>query len=347
MTMSEPLSPAERLDRSVAAIAKAETPSEVFVALFEGACHAGPRGAVFLTRDGELGGWSSFGYPKDVATRVTETRIELGSGWPGRVANPRHARRAFRSPADDSGVDFGQPRAAEAYAASVRIEGRTLAVVLLERDPGDEPWMPVALGALTRIAELRLALSLAERKLARATAEAPEPTDEAQAVPAEDPRAADPPPAEDASAAPTAAAPDAAAPPTEPAPAEDPPAAATPTEAPPPPADPDPRPTESPSTPEATELDVAEAPSADRSAAARFARLVATDIRLYNEESVMLGRKHGDLVDRISDHLERGRQTFERRFPDLGIDGVAILRSAYIQVLGGGDERLLSRFPTE
>jgi hypothetical protein len=78
-----------------------------------------------------------------------------------------------------------------------------------------------------------------------------------------------------------------------------------------------------------------------RDEARRFARLVATDIRLYNEESVVLGRRQGDLLRRLQDPLARGREAFVRRFGDLGDDGLRLLHEAYVQVLAGGDEALL------
>jgi hypothetical protein len=76
-------------------------------------------------------------------------------------------------------------------------------------------------------------------------------------------------------------------------------------------------------------------------AARRYARLVATDIRLYNEEAVMLGRRHGDLVQRLGDHLGRGKETFLRRHGSLGPAGLEILHDAYVQVLAAGDGQLM------
>lgn len=73
-----------------------------------------------------------------------------------------------------------------------------------------------------------------------------------------------------------------------------------------------------------------------------FAKLVATDIRLYNEEAVMLGRQHRDLAHRLGEDLERGRDSFRRRFPDLGDEGLTLLQEAYVQVLAAGDPSLLS-----
>jgi len=75
--------------------------------------------------------------------------------------------------------------------------------------------------------------------------------------------------------------------------------------------------------------------------AARFARLIATDIRLYNEEAVVTGRRQGDLLRRLQDPLTRGREAFVRRFGDLGDDGLRMLHEACVQVLAAGDEALL------
>jgi hypothetical protein len=57
----------------------------------------------------------------------------------------------------------------------------------------------------------------------------------------------------------------------------------------------------------------------------------------------MLGRRHGDLVDRLGDNLDRGKETFLRRHGDLGPRGLEILHDAFVQVLAAGEERLLPR----
>jgi len=79
----------------------------------------------------------------------------------------------------------------------------------------------------------------------------------------------------------------------------------------------------------------------DLDPARRYARLVATDIRLYNEEAVMLGRRNGDLSDRIAEHLNRGKETFMRRHAELGPTGIELLHEAYVQVLAAGDAGLI------
>jgi hypothetical protein len=76
-------------------------------------------------------------------------------------------------------------------------------------------------------------------------------------------------------------------------------------------------------------------------AARRYAKLVATDIRLYNEEAVVLGRREGDLAQRLAEHLRRGKETFIKRHGSLGPVAMDILREAYVDVLAGGDAELL------
>ena len=89
----------------------------------------------------------------------------------------------------------------------------------------------------------------------------------------------------------------------------------------------------------AAESGPTEAPELDR--ARRYARLVATDIRLYNEEAVILGRRNGDLSERLGQHLGRGKETFLRRHGELGTLGIQLLHEAYVQVLAAGDPGLL------
>lgn len=82
---------------------------------------------------------------------------------------------------------------------------------------------------------------------------------------------------------------------------------------------------------------VAEPKSPALEEARRYAKLVATDVRLYNEEAVLAGRRDGDLANRLWVHLQRGREAFLRRFPDLGDEGLALLHAACVDILAGGD----------
>lgn len=59
-----------------------------------------------------------------------------------------------------------------------------------------------------------------------------------------------------------------------------------------------------------------------REEARRFARLLASEIKLYNEGAVREGRERGNLYFRLREDIERGRRLYEERVPaDLRSDG--------------------------
>jgi hypothetical protein len=47
--------------------------------------------------------------------------------------------------------------------------------------------------------------------------------------------------------------------------------------------------------------------------ARRFARLLVSEIKLYNEPKVREGRSHGDLYDRLREDIDKSRQMYEKR----------------------------------
>jgi hypothetical protein len=47
--------------------------------------------------------------------------------------------------------------------------------------------------------------------------------------------------------------------------------------------------------------------------ARRFARLLVSEIKLYNEQKVVEGRNHKDLYDRLKEDIDRSRQMYEKR----------------------------------
>ena len=56
-------------------------------------------------------------------------------------------------------------------------------------------------------------------------------------------------------------------------------------------------------------------PDGRRDEARRFARLLASEIKLYNEGAVREGREHGNLYFRLKEDIERGRRLYEERVP--------------------------------
>ncbi len=67
----------------------------------------------------------------------------------------------------------------------------------------------------------------------------------------------------------------------------------------------------------AKELDLSQVSESDQKVhrdAKRFARLLVSEIELYNKGKVADGRKNKDLYARLKTDIERSRQTFEKRF---------------------------------
>lgn len=50
--------------------------------------------------------------------------------------------------------------------------------------------------------------------------------------------------------------------------------------------------------------------------ARRFARLLVSEIKLYNESKVEQGRRNKDLYERLKDDIDRSRQMYDERIPD-------------------------------
>lgn len=81
----------------------------------------------------------------------------------------------------------------------------------------------------------------------------------------------------------------------------------------------------------------------DEQSARRYAKLLVSEIKMYNEMPVKLGRSHRDLFERLRPEIERARRLFEERVPALGA------RQAFddelVQILADGDATLLGSPP--
>jgi hypothetical protein len=47
--------------------------------------------------------------------------------------------------------------------------------------------------------------------------------------------------------------------------------------------------------------------------ARRFARLLVSEIKLYNEQKVREGRTQGDIYERLREDIDRSRQMYDKR----------------------------------
>ncbi len=75
--------------------------------------------------------------------------------------------------------------------------------------------------------------------------------------------------------------------------------------------------------------------------AQRLARLLVTEIKLYNEEAVEEGRRDADVYSRLREDIDRSRQIFEDRIdPEVRSEN-DYFKQALVRILAGGDPALL------
>jgi len=75
--------------------------------------------------------------------------------------------------------------------------------------------------------------------------------------------------------------------------------------------------------------------------AKRFARLVVSEIKLYNESKVSEGRRHKDLYERLKEDIERGRQMYTDRVSAPVRDATNYFYDELVRILAGGDASAL------
>lgn len=71
--------------------------------------------------------------------------------------------------------------------------------------------------------------------------------------------------------------------------------------------------------------------------ARRFARLVVSEIKLYNEAKVSEGRKTKDIYERLKEDIERGRQMYNDRVAEPVRESTDYFQDELVRILAGGD----------
>jgi hypothetical protein len=72
--------------------------------------------------------------------------------------------------------------------------------------------------------------------------------------------------------------------------------------------------------------------------AKRFARLLVSEIKLYNESKVEEGRRNKDVYNQLREDIERSRKLYSERYPDAP---PGYFNGELVRVLAGGDEGAL------
>jgi hypothetical protein len=75
--------------------------------------------------------------------------------------------------------------------------------------------------------------------------------------------------------------------------------------------------------------------------ARRFARLLVSEIKLYNESQVEQGRRDRDLYERLKEDIDRSRQMYDERVPDEVRKGTNYFFDELVRILADGNRDAL------
>lgn len=81
----------------------------------------------------------------------------------------------------------------------------------------------------------------------------------------------------------------------------------------------------------------------DDQRARRYARLLVSEIKLYNEGAIRQGRQNRDLLERLRPEIDRARHLYEQRVPVHVPSRAAYFDDELVQTLADGDPALLGR----
>jgi hypothetical protein len=82
------------------------------------------------------------------------------------------------------------------------------------------------------------------------------------------------------------------------------------------------------------------ATAGDEPSARRYAKLLISEIKMYNEVPVRLGVQHRDLYERLRPEIDRARRLFEERVP-ANSGARQVFDEELLQTLAGGDASVL------
>jgi SWI/SNF-related matrix-associated actin-dependent regulator 1 of chromatin subfamily A len=82
-------------------------------------------------------------------------------------------------------------------------------------------------------------------------------------------------------------------------------------------------------------------PSNDEGSAKRYARLLVSEIKLYHEAAVRVGRENRDLMDRLRPEIDRARKLYEERVPATTGERHTFFQQELVRTLADGNAALL------
>jgi len=77
--------------------------------------------------------------------------------------------------------------------------------------------------------------------------------------------------------------------------------------------------------------------------ARRYARLLISEVKLYNEMTVEEGRQNADILARLGSEIERARRLYEEKIPAVVRERAGWFDEELVRTLAGGDAGLLGQ----
>jgi len=75
--------------------------------------------------------------------------------------------------------------------------------------------------------------------------------------------------------------------------------------------------------------------------ARRLARLLVSEIKLYNEEQVEEGRRNRDIYERLKEDIDRSRQMYDERVDPKILRSTDYFYQELVRILAAGDSKAL------
>jgi hypothetical protein len=89
----------------------------------------------------------------------------------------------------------------------------------------------------------------------------------------------------------------------------------------------------------------APAPPDDERSARRYAKLLVSEIKLYNEGAVRVGCEKRDLLQRLKAEVDRARRLYEERVPSSVTERGTYFQQELVHTLAGGESAALGPAP--
>jgi hypothetical protein len=296
----------------IESIGRGATQREILTSLLDAVAAFYPRAALFIVKGSSLTGWAGLGFLGEGGFDSRHLpRVTLAAGADHLPAQALEKRAFVHSGPEGPGREViatlggVKPRAAAAMPLLVR--GRPVALLYGDTGRGDQTGQALAFEIVGRIAGLAMDRLAAEapRRGPAAGAEASNPAGAAAPVRALPARGGSPTPPEEAEMEALL--------------------------------------TDLEGHPRRQSGDDGLSDDERRIAAdaRRFARLLVSELLLYNEEAVVLGRKHRDLNERLRKEIDRSRQAYQARVPAQIARRADFFEEELVRVLAHGDPSIL------